>query len=300
MATRVAINGFGRIGRAVFRAAHERELELEFVAINDLAPSDQLEYLLRHDSVYGRFGAEVERDADELAVDGHELAILHEPDPIRLPWSELDVDVVLECTGRFRTAKTRRSTSSRAPEGRRVGADEGSRRDRRARRQLRRGVRPRLPRRHLECLVHDQLPRAGRQGAARERGHQARPDDDHSRVHRGPAARRPPPQGLSPGARRGGQPDPDHDRRRQGDRPRDPGARRQAARLCRARAGADGLARRPDGRGEPGDLHGRAERAVPVAVGGRRAPGDSRLQRRGARLVATSSALRTRRSSTRR
>ena len=103
MATRVAINGFGRIGRAVFRAAHERELELEFVAINDLAPSDQLEYLLRHDSVYGRFGAEVERDADVLVVDGHELAILHEPDPIRLPWSELDVDVLLECTGRFRT-----------------------------------------------------------------------------------------------------------------------------------------------------------------------------------------------------
>ena len=103
MATRVAINGFGRVGRAAFRAAHERGLEVEFVAINDLAPSDQLEYLLRHDSVYGRFGAEVERDADVLAVDGHELAILHEPDPIRLPWSELDVDVVLECTGRFRT-----------------------------------------------------------------------------------------------------------------------------------------------------------------------------------------------------
>ena len=103
MSTRVGINGFGRVGRAAFRAAHERGLELEFVAINDLAASDQLEYLLRHDSVYGRFGAEVERDADVLTVDGHELAILHEPDPIRLPWSELDVDVVLECTGRFRT-----------------------------------------------------------------------------------------------------------------------------------------------------------------------------------------------------
>ena len=103
MATRVAINGFGRVGRAAFRAAHQSGLDLEFVAINDFAPSDQLEYLLTHDSVYGRFGAEVERDADVLVVDGHELAILHEPDPIRLPWSELDVDVVLECTGRFRT-----------------------------------------------------------------------------------------------------------------------------------------------------------------------------------------------------
>ncbi|HEV8100001.1 MAG TPA: type I glyceraldehyde-3-phosphate dehydrogenase, partial [Gaiellaceae bacterium] len=63
----------------------------------------QLEYLLRHDSVYGRFDADVSRSADLLTVDGHELALLHEPDPIRLPWSEFDVDVVLDCTGRFRT-----------------------------------------------------------------------------------------------------------------------------------------------------------------------------------------------------
>jgi glyceraldehyde 3-phosphate dehydrogenase len=103
MATRVAINGFGRVGRAALRAAHERGLELEFVAVNDLAPSDQLEYLLRHDSVYGRFDADVSRSAEVLAIDGQELALLHEPDPIRLPWSELDVDVVLDCTGRFRT-----------------------------------------------------------------------------------------------------------------------------------------------------------------------------------------------------
>ena len=100
--TRVAINGFGRVGRAALRSAHDRELELELVAINDLADSAQLEYLLRHDSVYGRFDAEIKRSADALTVDGRELEIFHEPDPIRLPWSELDVDVVLECTGRFR------------------------------------------------------------------------------------------------------------------------------------------------------------------------------------------------------
>ena len=103
MATRVAINGFGRVGRAALRSAHQRGLELEFVAINDLADSAQLEYLLRHDSVYGRFDAEIRRSNDVLAVDGRELTIFHEPDPIRLPWRELDVDVVLECTGRFRT-----------------------------------------------------------------------------------------------------------------------------------------------------------------------------------------------------
>jgi glyceraldehyde 3-phosphate dehydrogenase len=91
MATRVAINGFGRVGRAAFRAAHQRGLDVEFVAINDLAGSEQLEYLLEHDSVYGAF-----------AVDGPPT-IYHEADPGRLPWRELDVDVVLECTGRFRT-----------------------------------------------------------------------------------------------------------------------------------------------------------------------------------------------------
>ena len=103
MATRVAINGFGRVGRAAFRAAHERGLDVEFVAINDLATSDQLEYLLEHDSVYGEFGSQVERTADVLAVDGNALMIYHEPDPGELPWRELEVDVVLECTGRFRT-----------------------------------------------------------------------------------------------------------------------------------------------------------------------------------------------------
>ena len=103
MATRIAINGFGRVGRAALRAAHQHGLELDFVAINDLADSAQLEYLLRHDSVYGRFDAEIKRSADGLTVDGRELEIFHEPDPIRLPWSELDVDIVLECTGRFRT-----------------------------------------------------------------------------------------------------------------------------------------------------------------------------------------------------
>jgi len=102
MTTRVAINGFGRVGRAALRTAHQRGLELEFVAVNDLADSDQLEYLLQHDSVYGRFDAELRRSADSLTVDGHELTLLQQPDPMRLPWRELDVDVVLECTGRFR------------------------------------------------------------------------------------------------------------------------------------------------------------------------------------------------------
>src|SRR6476646_8894220 len=103
MSARVAINGFGRVGRAAFRAAHERGADIEFVAINDLAEGAQLAQLLRRDSVYGRFPGDVELVDDVLVVDGHELPVLHEGEPARLPWAELDVDVVLECTGRFRT-----------------------------------------------------------------------------------------------------------------------------------------------------------------------------------------------------
>jgi glyceraldehyde 3-phosphate dehydrogenase len=103
MSPRIAINGFGRVGRAAFRAAYEADIDAEFVAINDLAGAEQLAQLLRRDSVYGHFEAEVELAGDLLSVAGHELPIFHESDPADLAWSELGVDVVLECTGRFRS-----------------------------------------------------------------------------------------------------------------------------------------------------------------------------------------------------
>jgi len=103
MPVRVAINGFGRVGRAALRAAHENGADIEFVAINDLAEGAKLAQLLRRDSVYGRFPGDVELIDDVLVVDGHELPVLHEREPAGLPWAELDVDVVLECTGRLRT-----------------------------------------------------------------------------------------------------------------------------------------------------------------------------------------------------
>jgi glyceraldehyde 3-phosphate dehydrogenase len=103
MAARVAINGFGRVGRAAFRAAHGSDLDIEIVAINDLADGAQLAHLLSRDSVYGRFLGHVELADHAMRVDGDELPIFHEADPAALPWSELGVDVVLECTGRFRS-----------------------------------------------------------------------------------------------------------------------------------------------------------------------------------------------------
>ena len=103
MPTRVAINGFGRIGRSVLRIAHERGGDLEVVAINDVADAATLASLLKHDSVYGPFPGTVVADDGGIAVDGRPIRVLREPTPATLPWAELGVDVVLEATGKFRT-----------------------------------------------------------------------------------------------------------------------------------------------------------------------------------------------------
>jgi glyceraldehyde 3-phosphate dehydrogenase len=99
----VAINGFGRVGRAAFRAAFESDADIEWVAVNDVAGVDALANVLARDSVYGEFPAPIEARGDAILVDGNELPVFSEPDPAALPWAELSVDVVLECTGRFRT-----------------------------------------------------------------------------------------------------------------------------------------------------------------------------------------------------
>jgi glyceraldehyde 3-phosphate dehydrogenase len=103
MAIRVAINGFGRTGRAAFRAALEREVEIEWAAINDLADAGMLARLLAHDSVYGPFAFPVEAGDGAIVVDGARIPTFTETDPAALPWDELGVDVVIESTGRFRT-----------------------------------------------------------------------------------------------------------------------------------------------------------------------------------------------------
>ncbi len=103
MPTRVAINGFGRVGRAVLRAAHEGRADLEIVAVNDLMDVRTMAHLLRYDSVYGRFDASVEEADGELRVNGAPIRALAQTTPAELPWHELGVDVVIESTGRFRT-----------------------------------------------------------------------------------------------------------------------------------------------------------------------------------------------------
>ena len=102
MAIRVAINGFGRIGRNVLRAARKMgAAELDFVAVNDLTDVGTLAHLLKHDSVHGRFDGTIETRGSSIVVNGDELKVLSEKDPAALPWKDLGVDIVLESTGRF-------------------------------------------------------------------------------------------------------------------------------------------------------------------------------------------------------
>jgi len=104
LGTRVAINGFGRMGRLALRAAIENGSHLDIVAINRGKP-EALAHLLKYDSVHGKTVFSVEAGKDCIIVDGKEIKVLYESDPDNLPWKELEVDIVLECSGRFRDRK---------------------------------------------------------------------------------------------------------------------------------------------------------------------------------------------------
>jgi glyceraldehyde 3-phosphate dehydrogenase len=106
MTVRVGINGFGRIGRQILRAAHERGLsDIEFVAVNDLTDTATLAHLFTYDSVHGTYDGTVSATADGITVDGTTIRVLAERDPAKLPWADLGVDIVLESTGRFTNAE---------------------------------------------------------------------------------------------------------------------------------------------------------------------------------------------------
>lgn len=105
MAIRVGINGFGRIGRMVFRAAQDFD-DVEVVGINDLLDPEYLAYMLKHDSVHGRFKGEVSIDGNTLVVNGNPVRLSAERDPSNLKWDEINVDVVIESTGLFLTKET--------------------------------------------------------------------------------------------------------------------------------------------------------------------------------------------------
>src|SRR3989344_7543396 len=104
MKTKIAINGFGRIGRIFFRCAFECP-DIEIVAVNDLVAPEVMAYLLGYDTVYGHYEKSVEIENGELIVDGKKIKILREKEPSLLPWKELDIDIVIESTGVFESSE---------------------------------------------------------------------------------------------------------------------------------------------------------------------------------------------------
>jgi glyceraldehyde 3-phosphate dehydrogenase len=108
MAIKVGINGFGRIGRQVVRAAKERKVDLDFIAVNDLTDTKTLAHLFKYDSVHRTYRGDVTHSGDGITIDGDTIRVFAEKDPAALPWKELGVDIVLESTGRFTKAEDAR------------------------------------------------------------------------------------------------------------------------------------------------------------------------------------------------
>src|SRR2546422_10101830 len=108
MPVKVAINGFGRIGRLVLRAALKKKTGLDFVGVNDLTDTKTLAHLFKYDSVHGTYQGDVEAGSDSIVIDGDEIKVLAQKDPGQLPWNDLGVDIVLESTGRFTDASAAR------------------------------------------------------------------------------------------------------------------------------------------------------------------------------------------------
>jgi glyceraldehyde 3-phosphate dehydrogenase len=147
MALKIAINGYGRIGRNIMRAIHEsgRTGEFDIVAINDLGDANANAHLTQYDTAHGKFPGEVVVDGGDLVVNGDRVRVFAERDPSKLPWAELGVDVVFECTGLFRTKD---KASMHITAGRRQSrhSEAGTHGD-------------------FERFVHDQLPGATGDGS---------------------------------------------------------------------------------------------------------------------------------------
>ena len=218
MAIRVGINGFGRIGRLVFRAICDQGLlgkDIEVVAVNDIVPADNLAYLLKFDSSQGRFPGTVASEKsspsvaedDVLVVNGQKIKCLAIKDgPAAMPWKSLGVDIVVESTGLF-TDATKAKGHLDAGAKKVIISAPAKNEDITHRAGRQRGqVRPGQAQHHLQRELHDQLPGAGGPCAAEGRlWHRGRPDDHHPQLHGDPEdGRRPVEEGLEgrPHARR--------------------------------------------------------------------------------------------------
>ena len=219
MTVRVGINGFGRIGRNFFRAVRASGLDIEIVGVNDLTDNAVLAHLLKYDSILGRLDADVTSTDDAIVVGGAEIKAFAERDPAALRWGDLGVDVVVESTGFF-TDATKAKAHIDAGAKKVIISAPASNEDI----TVVMGVNhsdydgAAAPR-HLQRVVHHQLPGPDGQGAQRRPRHRQGPDDHDPRLHRRPEPPGQHPQGPASRPRRRPQRRPDLDRCRQGHRP---------------------------------------------------------------------------------
>ncbi len=283
MSVRVAINGFGRIGRNILRAIVEAGRDdIEVVAINDLAPVETNAHLLRYDSVHGRFPGEVTVKGDTINCGNGAIKVTAIKDPTQLPWKELGIDIALECTGIF-TSKEKASAHLKAGAKRVLVSAPADGVDL----TVVYGVNhDKLDKAHTvvsnaSCTTNCLAPVAKvlNDAVGIDKGFMT---TVHSYTNDQPIARSGA-QGSLSGARRGAQHDPDLDRRGKGGRPGAAGARRQARRRLDPRADAERLGDRFQVRRQARDLEGRDQRRGQAR---RRAAaqGHSRLHRGAQRL----------------
>ena len=284
MSVRVGINGFGRIGRNVFRAATLGETDVEIVAVNDITDTGTLAHLLDYDSVFGRYPGHVHAHDDHLHVDDAHIKVFAERDPANLPWGDLGVDVVIESTGFF-TERDKAAAHLAGGAKKVIISAPAKGPDLTVVHRRQRGrVRRRQAPHHLQRLVHHQLPRARRQGADGQLRGRARLHDHLPRVHQRPAPARRAPLRPAPRPLGGAVDHPDLHRRRARHRRGAAVDEGQARRHRPARADARRLGGRPHGRGQPGDHRRGGQRGVPAR------------RRRTARWRASSATPRTRSS----
>jgi len=182
MAIKIGINGFGRIGRMVFRAAVQNFSDIEVVGINDLLEPDYLAYMLKYDSVHGRFKGEVSVEGNHLIVNGRKIRLTQERDPSALKWNEVGADIVIEATGLF---LDKASAEKHLAAGAKKSAHVCTLKRRHT--HVRVWREPRHVCRSSHCvqrLLHHQLLGARGQSVERQVGHQARFDDHRSCGHR--------------------------------------------------------------------------------------------------------------------
>ncbi len=211
--TRVGINGFGRIGRNIYRAADALKASFEIVAVNDIGDAHTFAHLLKHDTALGTFGPPVAVEGDDIVVGGRHVKFMSQKDPAELPWKDLGVDIVVESTGLFTDATKARVHIDKGGAKKVIISAPATNQDF----TVVMGVNHKAydPKQHNVISNASCTTNTGARTAQQLR-HRARNDDDDSCIYRGPEAAGPPTQGPAPRSGGGGQHHPDLNRRQPG------------------------------------------------------------------------------------